>query len=260
MIGIYATGTIIDKNKNHKRRYSMKHTKFSNSGLRHLVGPLSALAAMTSMALPAHAWTYTATGQWASFNFGNWTVYQNEWGSSVPATLYANSASDWATSANWTGSGTKGYAHAQLNPNINLNPYSNWAVSGFSSISNPSNGQGNWFFDVWTEGGDELMIEEWDNNSGSWGSQISGPVTIGGHSYNSVWFVNGAGNGFHNVVIFRPSSNHTSESSIDLMAFLRWANGKGCLTNYRLSGWDFGIEETIGNGQWTCYGFWGAWG
>ena len=239
----------------------MKYIKMTSAHIRGILGVLAILAALMTTPAPAHAWTYQATGAWASFNFGNWTVYQNEWGSpSTPCTLYANDAGDFATSANWTGSGTKGYAHSQLNVNVNLNPYSDWAVTGFSNISNPGNGQGNWFFDVWTEGGDELMIIKWDNNSGSWGSQISGPVTIDGHNYSSVWFVNGAGNGFHNVVIFSPSSNSTSESGLDLMQYLRWANGKGCLTNYRLSGWDFGIEETIGNGQWTCSGFWGSWG
>ena len=54
--------------------------------LRSVVGAICAGAAMITMAAPAHAWNYTATGQWAQFNFGTWTVYQDEWGSSAPCT------------------------------------------------------------------------------------------------------------------------------------------------------------------------------
>jgi len=207
-------------------------------------------------AAPAHAWTYSATGQWANFNFGNWTVYQNEWGSTAPCTLYANSASDWATVGNWTGGGTKGYAHVQLNPHLNYDMNSYWAVTGWNSLSNPSGAYCNWFFDVWTmNGSDELMVIEWDNNSGSWGTQIASNVTIAGRFYSSVWQA-WAG---HNVIIFSPGSNRTSGSE-NIMAYLQWARGRGVLNNTSLDGWDFGVEETSGNGQWTCLGFWGSWG
>ena len=223
--------------------------------LRSVIGAVSAVTAMMSAAAPAHAWTYTATGQWASFNFGNWTVYQNEWGSSVPATLYANSASDWATAANWTGDGTKGYAHVQLNPNLNYSIWNHWASTGWNSLSNPGGTQHcNWFFDVWTYA-DELMIIEWSNNSGTWGTQIASNVTINGRFYSSVWQAYAG----HNVILFAPGSNRTGGSE-NLMPYLQWTSNQGKLWNGTLTGWDFGVEETNGNGQWTCNGFWGAWG
>jgi len=128
-------------------------------------------------------------------------------------------------------------------------------VTGWNSISNPGgNPHGNWFFDVWTPS-DELMIIEWDNNSGSWGTQIASNVTIAGRNYASVWQA-WAG---HNVIIFSPSSNRTSGSE-NLMPYLQWVASKGKLNDTHLTGWDFGVEETDGNGQWTCNGFWGSYG
>ena len=75
---------------------------------------LAALAA--GFIAQAQAWTYTASGQWASFNFGAWTVYQDEWGSSAPCTLYANSSGNFACAGSWSGGGTKNYAHTQASP------------------------------------------------------------------------------------------------------------------------------------------------
>ena len=74
------------------------------------------LAAFLSSVNFAFAWTYTATGPWASFSFSDgWTVYQDAWGApnDQSPVLYANSSSNWACYVNYTGGGVKNYCHVQ---------------------------------------------------------------------------------------------------------------------------------------------------
>lgn len=217
------------------------------------------VVALISSALSTQAqWAHTASGPWASFNFGQWTVYQNEWGQ--PETyceLYANSASNWASAGSWTGPGTKGYPHVQGNPNIAIG--SHWVSSSFN-FSGPNSGVYTLVFDCWTAGHqDELMIEESKvGTTGSWGTQIASNQTIGGRLYSSVWQ---AHNGANNVLIFTPASYRTSGTT-DLMAPFVWARDRGLLHNNTLYEISFGPEITSTNGwqQFTMNSFSASWG
>jgi len=204
------------------------------------------------------AWTYTASGPWASFNFGAWTVYQNEWGSpDVYCELYANSASNWASAGSWTGSGTKGYPHVQGNPNLTIGSY--WCNASFN-FSGLSGATYTLVFDCWTAGmKDEIMIEEaWGGPKGTWGTQIASNVTIGGRLYASVWQ---AHNGSNPVFIFTPASQKTSGTT-DIMAVFVWCQGRGLLQNNTLYEVSFGPEITATNGwqQFTMNSFSCSWG
>ena len=68
---------------------------------------LAALAA--GFVTSAQAWNYTGKGPWASVTYGNWTVYEDGWGSQndQSQTLYANNAGNFACYVNYTGGGTK---------------------------------------------------------------------------------------------------------------------------------------------------------
>jgi hypothetical protein len=219
---------------------------------------LSIFSAGIAIPAPAQAqWAQSASGQWASFNYGAWTVYQNEWGSTAPCTLYANSASNWASAGNWTGPGTKGYPHVQGNPNVAIG--STWTTASFN-FSGPSGGVYTLVFDCWTAGyADELMIEESKvGTDGHWGTQIASNQTIGGRLFASIWQ---AHNGYNNVIIFTPASYRTSGTT-DIMACFVWARDRGLLANNTLYELSFGPEITSTNGwqQFTMNSFSANWG
>ena len=213
---------------------------------------LLVVAAMISIASNAKAWTYTATGQWASFNFGSWTVYQDEWGSTAPCTLYANSASNWASAGNWNQTGTAGYPHVQGDPNLTIGSGSCKITFNFSG---PSGAVYTLMADCWTAGmQDELMIEEaWGGSKGHWGTQIGTNVTIGGRLYASIWK---ASNGGKPVFIFTPSSQK-KKGTTDIMAVFVWCKSKSLLQNNTLYEVSFGPEITSTSGlqQFTMNSF-----
>jgi hypothetical protein len=229
---------------------------------RSVTGRLLLMAALltgmlTGIATPAYAWDHSASGQWASFNFDDWTVYQNEWGSSAPCELYANSYSNFATAGDWTGGGTKNYAHVQSKV-LNI-PIDNYGMTSSFDFSPPSDAIYDFMYDVWTENmQDELIIVEQATTSGNWGSQIASNVTIGGRYYSSVWQ---AWNGANNVIIFSPGSMRTSGTE-DLMAYFKWCKERGLLHNNVVREVSFGVEVTSTNGwqQFTVNSFSASWG
>lgn len=205
-----------------------------------------------------YAWNQSTSGAWASFKFGDWTVYQNEWGApDVYAELYANSASNWAAAGSWSGGGTKGYPHVQGNPNMRIG--AGWMNASFD-FSGPSGATYTLVFDCWTAGmQDEIMIEEaWGGSKGHWGSQIASNVNIGGRLYQSVWQAN---NGANPVYIFTPASQETSGTT-DIMAVFVWARNNVPLHNDTLYEVSFGPEITSTNGwqQFTMNSFSANWG
>jgi len=221
-----------------------------NVTLKSVAGALSALAVFMGAAHSAKAWSYTGTGQWASVTYGSWTVYQDEWGSSAPCTLYANNAGNFACAVNFTGGGTKNYCHTQTNVNLALG-------GGHSCTSkyNNSPGSGVWDFmyDLWSGNmSDEIMIyTNKTTPTGGWGSEISGAVTIGGVKYSQVWQVNDG----HNIVMFYGSEG--SSGSRDLYAVMNWCHTKGILANSTFYQLSYGVEvtSTSGNSQFTTNSF-----
>jgi hypothetical protein len=205
----------------------------------------------------AQAWTYTATGPWASFSFANgYTVYEDGWGSQNDnsQTLYANSASNWATYVNFTGGGVKNYAHVQKDVDLPINSSSYYCNASFN-CSAPNNPWYNFMFDCWTANmQDELIIPEQWNGDAVWGDIIATNVTIGGRLYKEVRRAN---NGSNNVIVFGPNSKRTSGTE-DIMAHFQWAKDRGVLvSNTTLHQVSFGVEVTYTSGwqQYTCNSF-----
>jgi hypothetical protein len=222
---------------------------------------LSVLAALVvGFVTSAHAWNYTASGQWATFNFGNWTVYADEWGSSSYAELYANNAGNFACAGSWTGGGTKNYASTQSDVDVPIS--SSYYCNSSFNFSAPNNPWWSFFYDVWTANNqDELMIQEgWFDDGGNhgWGTEISANVTIGGKLIKSV---SQANNGANNVLIFTPA-NQQSSGSEDIMAYFIWASNRGLLHNSTLHHLCFGVEVTYTSGwqQFTVNSFSANWG
>jgi len=224
-----------------------------NATLKSVAGALTALAVFVGAAHSAKASSYTATGQWASVTYGSWTVYQDEWGSTNPVTLYANNYGNFAGSGSFTGGGVKTYPHTQTNVNLALGG-GHSCTSSFN-ISNPGGSPiYDWIYDLWSNGmADEVEVyENWTTPTGGWGSEIASNVTISGHTFSQVWQVNDG----HNILMFFGSSGRGSGSE-DLYGVMNWA-----YTNHHLSGnqfyqLSFGVEvtSTSGTQQFTCNSF-----
>ena len=226
---------------------------------RKSITVLAAIAILFSSLQSAHAWTYHLAGQWASVNFGTWTVYQDEWGSSASCYLDANSASNFATEGSWSGGGVKTYAHAQANPRLPLNQ-NHWCTTNIN-VSSPSwTGSLSYDFtyDLWTTNKpDEVMILEnlYPGAGGGWGSKIASNVNIGGN-YFDVWQANPG----WNVIQFIPKSMSWARSE-DLWSAMKWCYNNGRLRNGTFDEASFGVEVTSTNGwqQFTVNSFWCGW-
>jgi hypothetical protein len=213
-------------------------------------------AAMASFITSAQAWTYSASGQYASKTYGSWTVYQDEWGSTASCILYANSAGNFASAGSWTGSGTKGYPHTQSNVDVPIS--SSHSCTASFNYSAPNNPWWCFFYDTWTASmQDELMIQEGWNGTGNWGTKIASNVSIAGRTIASVWQAN---NGQNNVLVFTPASQRSSGSD-DIMAYFIWSLNKGVLHNSTLHQLSFGVEPTYTSGwqQFTVNSFSSSW-
>ena len=209
----------------------------------------------------AQAWNYTGSGPWASATYGNWTVFEDGWGSQndQSQTLYANNAGNFACYVNYTGGGTKNYAHTQANVDLPIS--SSYFCTSSYNWSGPNNPWYTFFYDTWTANmQDELMIEEGWNVVGNptWGTQIAANVNIGGKQIATVYQAN---NGANNVLIFSPNNSQTSGSE-DIMAYFIWAQNRGLLHNSTLHQLSFGTEVTYTSGwqQFTVNSFSANWG
>src|SRR3569833_1263275 len=60
---------------------------------------------LATIAIPANAYVYSTCGQWGSWTDGHSTVFADEWGASSGQCLYVNSAGNWTSTSNFTGSG-----------------------------------------------------------------------------------------------------------------------------------------------------------
>ena len=207
-----------------------------------------------------YAWNYTGTGPWANVTYGNWTVYEDGYGSQndQSQTLYANSAGNFACYVNYSGGGTKNYAHTQSDVDIPIS--SSYYCNSNFNFSAPNNYYWSFFYDVWTANmQDELMIQEaWNNDGATWGTKIANNVNIAGRMISSVWHAN---NGANDVYIFTPSTQRTSGSD-DIMAYFIWCQGQGLLHNNTLHQVSFGVEVTYTSGwqQFTVNSFSASWG
>jgi hypothetical protein len=200
-----------------------------------------ALALLVGAASSVNAWTYTTSAPYGSYQFGIWTVEQNEWGSTALAWLNVNNQGNFGCSVNFTGGGVKNYCNAHAYPNKAIGG----SVSSSYNQSVPGSGVYDFMWDLWTAGQkDELMVyTRWTTPTGGWGTKIASNVNIGGTTYSQIWQVQ---NG-HNILMFFPSSQSNSGTR-NLGEVLKWAKNKGKLTNSTFYEYAYGVEVTSTSG------------
>ncbi|MEU4693475.1 hypothetical protein [Actinoplanes sp. NPDC023714] len=215
--------------------------------MRLLKMSLSALVAALLIAVgqaPAQAAVWGSSDQWATWNNGGYTLYNNIWGSGAgPQSIWANSSSNWGVWANHPNTGgVKSYPNASKSVNIRLSALRS-ATSSFN-VTVPSGGSYATAYDIWANGHTyEIML--WMNKAGAVGplGSFQTTATVGGHTWN----VYNGSNGSNAVFSFVRTSN-TSAGTVDIRAVLNWIRARGWYGDVTLSTIQFGYEITSSSG------------
>ncbi|MFC7534489.1 hypothetical protein [Actinoplanes sp. GCM10030250] len=208
---------------------------------------LSLLVAAVLIAVgqsPARAAVWGSSDQWATWNNGGYTLYNNIWGSGAgPQSIWANSYSNWGVWANHPNTGgIKSYPNASKSVNIRLSSLRS-ASSSFN-VTVPSSGAYTSAYDIWMDGHTyEIML--WMNKQGAVGplGSFQTNATVGGHT----WGVYRGSNGANQVFSFVRTGN-TNAGNVDIRAVLNWIRTRGWYGDVTLSTIQFGYEITSASG------------
>jgi hypothetical protein len=213
--------------------------------LRALRFGVPAVAMVTALGLGAsvaHAATWSSSDQWATWTDGDYTLYNDVWGSGAgPQTIWANSYSNWGVDSDQPNtSGVKSYPNVSRSIGIAVSSLSSCTSSFNDSL--PSGGAFESAYDIWANGSaDEIMIWTDTQNVGPLGSEQT-TVSIGG----STWAVYSGNNGSNPVYSFVRQGNETS-GTVDIKATLDWLSNEGWLTGATLSTVQYGWEISSTN-------------
>jgi hypothetical protein len=195
-------------------------------------------------------------GQWAN---GNYTYYNDIWGSGAGSQcIWATTSNAWGVAANHpNSSGIKSYPNISLSPAKAISAIGTY-TSGFN-VTVPSSGAYETTYDVWVKGTGSTRIEImlWMNYTGAVGPIASSydsngkpvadkaNVTVGGHTWNVYFGTNGS----NDVVSFVRTSN-TDSGTVDIKAILLWIIANDTTqyavftTSWTLDQVQFGFEIT----------------
>jgi hypothetical protein len=186
---------------------------------------------------------WSSCNQWATWNNGGYTLYNNVWGSGAGwQCIWANNGSNWGVSCQHNGGGIKSYPNSEkwLNKTTNNTP---WCGTWYS-VSVPNSGAHTSTFDVWANN-NRYEIMMWMTKTGAIGpigSLQYSNQSIGGHNWN----VYRGWNGSIEVFSFVRTSNLTS-GNVDHKAVWNWLQSRGWWNNPTINNLQFGFEITNTN-------------
>jgi hypothetical protein len=217
-------------------------------------------ATMTLVPTSANAAVWGSSDKWGSYSIGSYSWSNDVWGSGAgPQSIWVNSTSNWGI---WTQQpntgGIKSYAHEQIYYGRNINSM-NTLTSSWNQ-STPGYGVWDAAYDVWdSNNSHEIMI--WTNWLGakpiSYNWDSSGNPVPRNYNVcvgNGCWNVYVGSNGSNQVLSFLRTSK-TNNSSVDIKALLRWAEGQGIFGNLYIGSVQYGVEVTSTNNSGTNFGF-----
>ncbi|WP_157930577.1 GH12 family glycosyl hydrolase domain-containing protein [Glycomyces xiaoerkulensis] len=219
-----------------------------------IVGAFSALAlalAASPMGFSASADhsspTWQSSDQWGNTEYGDYTVYNNIWGSGAGSqTISAVDQSHWWVDADHPDTGgIKSYPNASytLGQQITQMPQ----VTSSVTWEGPAATGGvayNAAYDVWGNGHEhEIMI--WLASVGPVGplGSYETTVDVGGHTFD---YYRG-NNGSNEVYSFIRTSN-TNSATVDITGISRWLYDTGRIPDVRIDQIQFGYEITSSAG------------
>lgn len=207
------------------------------------------LSQIITLTVSAAVWS--SSEQYASWNNGGYTVYNNIWGSGAGyQAIWANSYSNWGVWAQHPDTGgIKSYPNSSKYIGKTLSSIT--SLKSSFNVTRPSSGSYVSAYDIWTNNNSyEIML--WMNKAGSvkpisynWDASgnpvpVYTNVTVGGHTWN----VYKGHNGGNHVFSFVRTSN-TNSGTVDILAILNYVNGKGWYSGTQTVGQvQFGFEIT----------------
>ncbi|GAB3237161.1 hypothetical protein GCM10027447_36140 [Glycomyces halotolerans] len=205
-------------------------------------GPLG-VTALADHASP----NWQSSDQWGNTQFGDYTVYNNIWGSGAGSqTISAVDQSHWWVDADHPNTGgIKSYPNVSytLGQQVSQMP----EVTSSVSWEGPGEGNGvayNAAYDVWGNGHDhEIMI--WLGAVGPVGplGGYDTTVNVGGHNFD---YYRG-NNGSNEVYTFIRTSN-TNSATVDITEIAQWLYSTGRMPDVRIDQIQFGYEITSSAG------------
>jgi hypothetical protein len=219
-----------------------------SAGLGRLALVVLVIAGMLGVASPAQAEVYSSCDRWGQYTQGDWTIYNNVWGTKKQGTqcLHVNSINSWYIDSTQSRGGVKSYPNTTVRPHTPLAEMQSATFTYNTSSAPTSSGDWwNWTSDIWSTGGvDEVMVfTSWYPQAGGWGTKVRSDVTIGGVLYAEVWQANPG----WNVLQLIPASQSNS-GTVDALAVWEWAASEGLLVNTDFDSMQFGIEITSTSG------------
>jgi hypothetical protein len=197
---------------------------------------------------------WSSSAQWATWQNGGYTLYNNIWGAGAgPQVIWANTYSNWGVWANHPNTGgIKSYPNSERVVNRQLSTL-NSLTSSFN-VTRPGSGTYISAYDVWDTNFDyEIMI--WMNKTGgakpiSYNYDANGNaipvfsnVSLGGHTWNIF-----RGNNTANDVFSFVRTSNTNSGTVDIRALLNWARNQGWMGNITVGKVQFGFEITSSSG------------
>jgi hypothetical protein len=191
----------------------------STGGATGTGGTIGAVTTTCPGAVPAGILSsYCSCAANATTTLGNFSLYNNVWGTGAGPECVWAATTEWGVAANHPNT-----AGAKAFPNISISPKTvisaiNTYTSSFD-VTVPTSGNWQAAYDIWVKGTTtartEIML--WMYNSGTAApAGTATPATVGGHSWN-VYF----GNNGHDIVTFARTSN-TPSGTVDIRAILLW--------------------------------------
>jgi len=216
------------------------------------------LALCALAAMPAGAQVWSSCSQYATYTENGYNLYTDEWGATSGQCVYANSSTNWWSTANYSGTtSVQAYPDTEISlGGVNLSSLS--AVNSSFNFTMPSGAYYDAAYDLWTNNNvDEVMVwEQWNydgpiattytcSDLGVSGCPFATNVSLGGETYDVY-----QGNYGHNTISFLRTSQ-ASSGSVNLLTLMNWLVSQGKLDSDTFSTADFGVEITRTNGSQT---------
>ncbi|THV38427.1 GH12 family glycosyl hydrolase domain-containing protein [Glycomyces buryatensis] len=191
--------------------------------------------------------TWSSSDQWGMWESGEYTFYNNIWGSGAGTqTIWANTIDDWGVTADHPNTGgIKSYPNVSYT--LGLPVMEMGDVSATLAVDVPAEGEGvayNSAFDVWGDGhAHEIMIwTQWTSNVGPIGGQVD-TVELGGHT----WDYYQGSNGANEVYSFLAQEQFT-QGTVGLTEIAQWLVAQGHMPEVQIDQIQFGWEITSAAG------------
>jgi hypothetical protein len=227
-----------------------------------MTGKLRSIAVLlaATTALSAHAATWSSSAQYGSTTMGAYSFNNDVWGAGAgPQTIWVNSPTDWGVWSDQPNTGgIKSYPHINYRVGIPLGSLSRLTTT--ISATTPAGGAWESTYDIWdTNNAYEIML--WLNYTGTsagcgnvkpisynWTATgcaipVYTNVSVGGATWNVYRGSNG-----NNQVFSLLRTSKTNNTTIDVLAVLRYLQNLGWMGNITVGDVQYGFEITSSAG------------